>query len=181
MVSKFELPTLTMLSLRICSTRTHDLRWPGCVAGRGMRLKPTRSEIRQSKSARSIWRADDPVAVGAIRRLSSKDGELKSMFVADTARCRGRRQDSARASDRNGTKQRDDASEPGRLRTWMSELSAWLTPQTISLTLPGWHLCLTFQIVHFPATIHMSGATRAWHPSSTLHRTRWERLLRKRA
>jgi len=37
----------------------------------------------------SIWRADRPVAVGAIRRLSPNHGELKSMFVADTARGMG--------------------------------------------------------------------------------------------
>jgi len=37
----------------------------------------------------SIWRADRPVAVGAIRRLSPNHSELKSMFVADSARGMG--------------------------------------------------------------------------------------------
>lgn len=37
----------------------------------------------------AIWRDDSPVALGAIRRLSADQGELKSMFVADSARGRG--------------------------------------------------------------------------------------------
>ena len=37
----------------------------------------------------SIWRDKTPVAVGAIRQLSSSHGELKSMFVADSARGEG--------------------------------------------------------------------------------------------
>jgi len=38
---------------------------------------------------RAIWRDGAPVAVGAIRRMSSDHGELKSMYVTDSARGTG--------------------------------------------------------------------------------------------
>jgi putative acetyltransferase len=37
----------------------------------------------------ALWRGGEPVAVGALRALSSEHGELKSMFVADDARGQG--------------------------------------------------------------------------------------------
>lgn len=37
----------------------------------------------------SIWRGENPVAVGALRSVSSSHGELKSMFVAESARGEG--------------------------------------------------------------------------------------------
>jgi len=37
----------------------------------------------------AIWLNDGPVGVGALRRLSPSDGELKSMYVVDAARGRG--------------------------------------------------------------------------------------------
>lgn len=37
----------------------------------------------------ALWRYDEPVAVGALRRLDADHGELKSMFVADNVRGQG--------------------------------------------------------------------------------------------
>jgi len=37
----------------------------------------------------AVWADDQPLAIGALRRLSAKEGEVKSMFTTDAARRTG--------------------------------------------------------------------------------------------
>lgn len=57
-----------------------------CRAGHALDIEALRHPALQVWSIRDHGK---PVAVGAIRRLSAEHGELKSMFVADTARGQG--------------------------------------------------------------------------------------------
>lgn len=68
---------------------THATRALGnarCRAGHALDIEALRDP---SIEVWSIWQDDRAVAVGSIRRLSADHGELKSMFVADTARGHG--------------------------------------------------------------------------------------------
>lgn len=62
------------------------LRNARCRKGHALGLEALRGP---DMHVRSIWKAGEPIAVGALRRLDNAHGELKSMFVADAVRGQG--------------------------------------------------------------------------------------------